>query len=120
VGALAPDDRRARTVRVHKLADMLREVNQPDLGWAVRVSPEELARRRVRADRLHGLASGTNLVLVVLVVWNMLGLASFVDSLLSSGPTYQVALAAVIWLWVLGDISILGASLLIRRFGRSA
>jgi len=95
---------------------MSRYPDQRELGWAVRLTSEEVERHRARADRSHRLATGKHLLLAVLVVWNLLGLAYLVDSLQSSDPARPVVLTAVIWMWLLGDTAIACTGLLIHRF----
>jgi hypothetical protein len=95
---------------------MMRNPDQPGLGWAVRLSPEEIHCRQARSDRFHRLATGKHLVLAVLIVWNLWGLACLVGSLQSSDIARPVVLTAVIWMWLLGDIAVVCSSLLIRRF----
>jgi hypothetical protein len=94
---------------------MSRQPDQPDAGWAVRLTPEESDRRRARADRWQRLATAKHLFLLVLGLWNLLGLTYLIGSLQYINSTGSVVLTAVIWIWVVGNIAIVGSDMLIRR-----
>ena len=86
-----------------------------DLGWAVRRSSPEIDRHQAHADRFRRRATAKNLFLVVLLTWNLLGLVYLIGGLLSTATSRPIVLTLVIWLWVLGDLAIVGIGWLIGR-----
>lgn len=92
------------------------ETEQPGLGWAVVISPEQTERRRRREERFRRFATPRRVLLAVLIIWNTSGTVFFIGALQSSDTPRQVVLTIVIWTWVLGDAAILGAGFLVRRF----
>jgi hypothetical protein len=95
---------------------MSRPPEQPELGWAVHLTSQELDRRHAQRDRFHQLATGKSLFLAVLTAWNLLGLVYLIGGLLSAGPVRPMVLSTVIWIWLFGDTAIVTISYLIRRF----
>jgi hypothetical protein len=90
---------------------------EPDLGWAVRLRSQEIDRHQAHADRFRRRATAKNLFLVVLLAWNLLGLVYLIGGLLSTVTSRSVVLTLVVWVWVLGDLAIIGIGWLIGRVG---
>jgi hypothetical protein len=90
--------------------------DEPDLGWAVRLSSQEIDRHQAHTARFRRLVTAKTLFLIVLVAWNLLGLLYLIAGLLSTASARPVVLTAVIWIWLLGDLAIIGIGWLIRRF----
>jgi hypothetical protein len=89
--------------------------DEPHLGWAVHLSPQEIEGRLAHSDRFRRLVTAKSLFLIVLVAWNLLGLVYLIGGLLSTASARPVVLTAVIWIWLLGDVAIVGIGLLIRQ-----
>jgi hypothetical protein len=89
---------------------------EPDLGWAVRLSPQEIDLHQAHTDRFQRLATAKNVFLVVLTAWNLLGLVYLIAGLLSTATSRPIVLTAVIWIWLLGDLAIVAIGWLIVRF----
>jgi hypothetical protein len=76
----------------------------PEVGWAVQVSAEEHARRRVRSATLKSWLSPRNLLVFILLVWNGYFLASL---LYGSSVQDDAVKRIVVTLWIWSELAIL-------------
>jgi hypothetical protein len=82
-------------------------VEEPDLGWAARITPKEVHQRQARSEFAKRWISGRNLLLLSLVVWNGVFLTDLAHSLSQRYRTPSNVLAIEIWIWIVGNLAIL-------------
>lgn len=92
---------------------------QPETGWAVRTSPDEVRRSQDRSERLRKLATERNLLILVLAVWNAYFLMALAYTLAEHSPDGNNVLSIEVWLWIFGDLAILAIAWAISRILRA-
>jgi hypothetical protein len=92
---------------------------EPVVGWAVQVSPDQIRRSQERAAMIKNWLTLRHILLVVLGIWNATFLSAFIYANLNHDPSRNVVLAVIFWLWILGDIAILLCALSARLIQRA-
>jgi hypothetical protein len=92
------------------------------VGWAVRESEAHRERRQHRAESARPRNAPKILTVSLFGLWNVLGLGAFIYSIVGSGNeptgTKHVVATVVVWLWLLGDVTLLALGILVRYLMR--
>jgi hypothetical protein len=76
--------------------------------------PEDQARRKAHSGTFRNCLSLRRLLVLVVLLWNGYFLAGTIYELFVQSPSRNQVLAIMVWLWVLGDVAIVIATVTVR------